>query len=129
MIADTGPLYAAADPSDRYHAQAQAELLRLEQENRGVLVLYPIALETYTRVSQRLGIYQSLSFIQELTEGADLLNPSDDDYQAAFQRVLHYPDQKITLFDAVTAIVTERLRLSVWTYDYHFDVMRTPVWR
>jgi predicted nucleic acid-binding protein len=35
----------------------------------------------------------------------------------------------LSLFDAIAAVVGERLSLAVWTYDYHFDVMRTEVWR
>ncbi|MFZ1029942.1 MAG: hypothetical protein WAN66_27370 [Limnoraphis robusta] len=41
VIADTGPLYAAFDPSDQYHIQSQAELQRLAQESLEVIILYP----------------------------------------------------------------------------------------
>lgn len=60
---------------------------------------------------------------------ASLEDPSTNDYLAAMQRVVGFPDQRITLFDAVTAVMAERLNLSGWTYDYHFDVMRVQVWR
>jgi predicted nucleic acid-binding protein len=40
-----------------------------------------------------------------------------------------FPTKSITLFDATLAIVASRLRLPVWTYDHHFDVMGTSVWR
>lgn len=129
VIADTGPLYAAFDLSDQYHAQSQAELRRLEQEDIAVVVSYPTALEAYSLVLQRLGTQLALTFIESLVEGADLRNPSANDYLAAMQRVACFPDQRITLFDAVTAVMAERLNLSVWTYDYHFDVMRVQVWR
>lgn len=39
------------------------------------------------------------------------------------------PDQAITLFDATLAVLASRLKLEVWTYDHHFDVMRAKVWR
>jgi len=31
VIADTRPLYAAVDPDDQYHQQAQADLNQLQQ--------------------------------------------------------------------------------------------------
>ena len=40
-----------------------------------------------------------------------------------------YPDQDISLADAVNAEISERLGVTVWTYDHHFDVMGTGVWR
>lgn len=45
------------------------------------------------------------------------------------QKTARFPDQRITLCDAVTAVLSKRLILPVWTYDYHFDVMQVPVWR
>jgi hypothetical protein len=39
------------------------------------------------------------------------------------------PDQSITLFDATLAALASRLKIEVWTYDHHFDIMRAKVWR
>jgi uncharacterized protein len=50
VIADTGPLYAAYAPSDRYHAQALAEIERLAQQNLTILIPYPIFLETHSLI-------------------------------------------------------------------------------
>ena len=47
---DTGPLYAAYDPSDRYHAQAIAEVQRLDAENCAVILPYPVMLETHSLI-------------------------------------------------------------------------------
>jgi predicted nucleic acid-binding protein len=33
------------------------------------------------------------------------------------------------MFDAITAVVSRRLSMQVWTYDHHFDVVRDEVWR
>jgi predicted nucleic acid-binding protein len=38
-------------------------------------------------------------------------------------------DQDISLFDAITHVVSERLHVPVWSYDHHFDVLRTRRWR
>jgi predicted nucleic acid-binding protein len=48
---------------------------------------------------------------------------------AAVKKVSRYPDQKITLVDAIVAVLSEKMNLPVWSYDYHFDVMGIPVWR
>ncbi len=129
VIADTGPLYAAFDPSDRYHDRAQAELNQLEQEKLRVIVPYPVVWEAYSLVMQRLGPVLAIQFIDSLELGAEFLNPTRDDYQTAIARVRLYPDQRITLFDALTGAISQRLQCSVWTYDYHFDVMGISVWR
>jgi predicted nucleic acid-binding protein len=57
-----------------------------------------------------------------------LVNPSTEDYRQAVDKVKSLKDQPITLFDALVASLALRLKLEVWTYDYHFDVMRANVW-
>ena len=55
VLADTGPLYAAADPDDAYHERAQRELRRLARDKCEVLLAYPTLSEAYTLVLNRLG--------------------------------------------------------------------------
>ncbi len=129
VLADTDPLYAAYDPSDTYHAQALAELDRLATQNLTVLVSYPVFLETHSLILKRLGIRIGFRYIDEILNGADLIQPTITDYQNATQLIQQYPDQAITLFDATTTTIAQRLQLPVWTYDFHFDVMKTRVWR
>jgi predicted nucleic acid-binding protein len=129
VIADTGPLYAAFDLSDQYHDRAQAELQQLEQKKLQVIIPYPVVWEAYSLVMQRLGTVLAIQFIDSLELGAEFLYPTLDDYQIAIARVRLYPDQRITLFDALTGAIAQRLQYPVWTYDYHFDVMGIPVWR
>ena len=129
IIADTGSLYAAFDPSDQYHIQSQAELQRLEQENLGIIILYPTILEAYSLVLQRFDTQLALIFLESLIAGAEFINPTINDYLAAQETAVRYPDQRITLFDALVATVAIRLKLPVWTYDYHFDIMQIQVWR
>lgn len=129
VLADTGSLYAAVDPDDQYHTRSQADLQQLNRDNLAVIVCYPVYLEAYSLVLYRLGPEKAILFAQEIIEGADLINPSPNDYLAARQLATRFPDQRITLFDAVTAVIANRLNLPVWTYDYHFDVMQVSVWR
>ena len=48
VLADTGPLYAAVDPSDEHHERAQEDIRRLNSEGFGVAVAYPTLCECYS---------------------------------------------------------------------------------
>jgi predicted nucleic acid-binding protein len=50
VLADTGPLYAAVDPSDDHHERAQGDIRRLNSEGIGVTVAYPTLCECYSLV-------------------------------------------------------------------------------
>lgn len=129
IIADTGPLYAAVDPDDQYHQRSQTELVKINQEKLAIIVSYPVYLETHKLILQWLGFSQALTFADNIRQTANLINPIDTDYEAAVKLVAKFPDQDITLCDAVTAILANQLKVPVWTYDYHFDVMQAQVWR
>lgn len=60
--------------------------------------------------------------------GTTQVNPTVADYEAGVRRIRSLADQKVTVFDAVTAAVCVRMASPVWTYDHHFDVMRVPFW-
>jgi predicted nucleic acid-binding protein len=129
ILADTGPLYAAVDPDEQYHAQAQEQLQTLADEGLPVVLAYPILLEAYTLIRYRLGSTSAFSWLADVRDGSAWVNPTPQDYREAAALVGRFPDQSITLFDATLAIVASRLRLPVWTYDHHFDTMGTSVWR
>ncbi|MGO9271153.1 MAG: type II toxin-antitoxin system VapC family toxin [Terriglobia bacterium] len=128
-MADTGPLYAAADPDDAHHSRAQRELKRLAREKRTVAVAYPTLLEAYTLILYRLGRPAASNWLNDILIGTTLLNPTLEDYVDAVRRLAGLEDQPITLFDATVAAMSHRLGLEVWTYDHHFDLMRAAVWR
>ena len=129
VLADTGPLYAAADPDDAYHQRARRELKRIARDKREVIVAYPTLAEAYTLVLYRLGKEAALSWLDDVRSGVSLVNPTPEDYQEAMQKLLAFPDQPITLFDATLTVLCGRLGAEVWTYDHHFDLMRAAVWR
>ena len=58
-----------------------------------------------------------------------IIAPEAEDVAAAMQLPSRYRDQPITLFDAILAVMSDRLALPVWTFDFHFDVMQVSVWR
>ncbi|MEH2424571.1 MAG: hypothetical protein V7K48_27780 [Nostoc sp.] len=129
VFADTGPLYAAVDVDDEYHQRSQAELQRINAENLIILIPFPVYLETYNLLLYRLGTEQSISFARQCRGAVHLVNPSQQQYIAAVEKAARFLDQQISLSDAVTAILSEEMKLPVWTYNYHFDLMLVQVWR
>lgn len=129
VLADTGPLYAAADPNDSLHERSLEELERLQAEGLRAVVSYATLQEAHALVLRKLGLTQARTFLQDLTQTTIFLTPTTDDCEAAVSRVLRYPDQDISLADAVNAEIGDRLEVPVWTYDHHFDVMGSRVWR
>jgi predicted nucleic acid-binding protein len=79
-------------------------------------------------VLRRLGRGTAIDWLDDMGSAA-LVNPTPEDYRQAIATMKTLGDQSITLFDATVAALARRLRLDVWTYDHHFDVMRVPVWR
>jgi predicted nucleic acid-binding protein len=129
VLADTGPLYAAVNPDDQLHARARADVVSLLENDVTVLVPFPILCEAHSLVLRRLGTEVATTFLRDLLISALIAHPTGDDCVEAFRRAGDYADQKITLFDAVTAAMSDRLSQPVWTYDHHFDVMGAAVWR
>jgi predicted nucleic acid-binding protein len=128
VIADAGPLYAAVDPHDLHHQRALHELEGFARSRREVLVSFSTLLETHSLVMRRLGRQVASKWLTEMRD-ASLVNPNPEDYRQATARLQTFADQPITLFDATVAALAERMGVSVWTYDHHFDVMRVSVWR
>lgn len=129
VLADTGPLYALADPSDQYHLRAQEQLERLTATGRFVTVTYLTLAESYTLILRRLGTAYARAWLQEVVDGSAMINPEPGDYIQASNLIVAYTDQPITIFDAVAAAVAERLSLAVWTYDRHFDLIGSKRWQ
>lgn len=129
ILVDTGVLYALSDVRDQYHERARDEAAQLENATAELLMSYPTLLESYSLILMRLGDQVAQRWLAEALEGIGAINASVEDYQAAQALIARYPDQRITLFDAVLAVLSERLDLPVWTFDADFDILRAKVWR
>jgi predicted nucleic acid-binding protein len=129
LLADTGPLYAALDQGDRHHQRAHAELDIISKDRLEVFVAFPTLFEAYSLILHKLGRGTAFQWLTEVRSGSTILIPTTDDYIAANETVLKFTDQSITLFDALVAVLSNRSKMPVWTYDHHFDVMRTRVRR
>jgi predicted nucleic acid-binding protein len=128
VLADTGPLYAAADPSDDHHERAQRDIRRLNSEGLGVTVAYPTLCECYSLVLYKLGEGAAEGWLGEIEGGSFLMKSTPEDFREAAGLVRGYRDQALSMFDAITAVVSRRLKMPVWTYEHHFDVVRVEVW-
>lgn len=126
---DTGPLFALVDPDDRDHQRAKDDLAKLNDEGYGLVIIHSTLLEAYALILHRLGIPTAHRWVMEIWESVELLEPRPEQYAAAVAKVTQYKDQDITLFDSLAAVVAKDLRWPVWTYDHHFDVMGSAVWR
>ena len=90
---------------------------------------YPALCEAHTLVLRRLGGGYARKWIAEMLEGAVLLNPEPADYMIAAAQLDRFPDHPITLVDAVTAVMSGRLGMPVWSFDRHFATMRVKLRR
>jgi uncharacterized protein len=129
VLADTGPLYALADPSDQHHKRAAHELGLIDKNRLMIAVAYPVLCEAQVLILRRLGGKYPRQWMAEIVDGAPLLNPEPADYQSAFDRINKFADHPITLVDAVIAAMSERLELPVWSFDRHFVTMAADTWR
>lgn len=129
VLADTGPLYAAFDPGDQYHPRAKAEMDILNQRGISVQLAYSTLSEAYSLVLYRFSSREALHFLTQLHQSVFLLSVSSEDYEQASDVLKQFADQRLSLFDAVLYRLSQRVRLPVWTYDHHFDVMQAQVWR
>ena len=96
VLADTGPLYAAVDPDDQYHARAQEQLDLLDAQGLSVVLAYPILLETCTLIRYLLGAGSAAAWLEDVREGSTWVNPSPQDYRGhrvgrALSRPVHHP--------------------------------------
>lgn len=111
------------------HDRSLEEQARLEAEGAKMIVSYATLQESYSLVLRKLALSRTRIFLEDLIRTAIFITPTENDYKEAIRRVLRYPDQGISLADAVLAEVSHRLQAPVWTYDHLFDVTGTPVWR
>jgi predicted nucleic acid-binding protein len=129
VLADTGPLYALADPSDQFHSRASRELAAIERGGFAVAVSYPTICEAYTLVLRRLGVEYARQWLDEILSGAILWNPEPADYTVSAALLDRFAAHPITLVDAVSVVIGSRLRTPIWSFDRHFTTMRAKVWR
>ena len=128
VLADTTPLYAAFTPSDQYHEPAQSDLRRLEQDRLPVGVLTTTILEAHTLILFRHGASAARIWFDAIATRTTPTHPTMDDFKQATTHISRFPDQRLTIFDALMYVVSERLNVPIWSYDHHFDVLHAKRW-
>ena len=88
----------------------------------------PTVLESPGLILRRFGFTRVLTWLTTVMPGIAIVDPLTEDYDHALRLLRAYPDQSITLFDAVVA-AAKRFNIEVWTDDHHFDLLRVATWR
>lgn len=129
ILADTGPLYAAYDTGDQYHLRALQEIQALNQQGLVVHLLNTNLCEVYSLVMYRFSPVHAQGFLKQMQAVCQIVAPLPADFDAAFQTLNQFNDQKLSLFDGVLSAFSKRMNCFVWTYDFHFEMMHTQLWR
>lgn len=129
ILVDTGPLYALAMRRDALHTRARKELDELMGQGWVLTLSFSNILETQSLLLRRESPGFACEFMQAAQKGLALINPLAEDYLAAQEILKRYQDQKITLFDGVLFVLSQRLNSNIWTFDRDFDVLSAQVWR
>jgi predicted nucleic acid-binding protein len=129
VLVDTGPLYALAMRQDALHTRARKEFDELTGQGWVLTLSFSNILETQRLLLRRESMVFVHEFVQAVQKGFALINPLAEDYLAAQEILKRYNDQKITLFDGVLFVLSQRLSSGIWTFDRDFDVLSAQVWR
>lgn len=127
-MADSGPLYAIIDRSDQHHQRARDEFESIANAELSLTVIVPIVQETHRLLLQRIGLHVASPWIEEINAATVVIATNLDDYWQACLRLAQYPDQRISVGDALVAVVSQRLQSPVWTFDHHFDTLGAKRW-
>jgi predicted nucleic acid-binding protein len=124
LVLDTGPLYAAIDRADAYHAVCRR---LLDETTETLVVPSPVLVEVDYWISQRLHPGVFVALLDEIVSGGlvveDLVGI---DYLRARSLCDRYADSDIGFVDAAVLAIVERLdEPKLATLDHrHFAMMR-----
>ena len=123
VLADTGPLVAAANPRDEAHPLATELVTELGRE---LTVLEPVVVETDHLLRGRVGSPAARAFLRSLVSGEHevaFLTPALLRRAAEFDS--RYADLDLGVTDASIMAFAERHRVPILTFDFeHFRATR-----
>lgn len=123
IVADTGPILAAANRNDQFHGLA-AQLI--DKAGRDLIVPDPVVSEVDWILRSRSGTHTAQSFLQRLVEGTyqrAILSPSV--FAAAVELDRRYANLDLGLADVSVMAVAELTRAPILTFDFmHFRATR-----
>jgi len=123
-VLDAGPLYAAADQTDRHHASSVAVLQRVDLD---LVVPALVITEVCYLVERRGGPHAEAGFLRSLARlEAELEVPTPADLVRMAELVEQYADFPLGATDASVVALAERLNTDiVVTLDHrHFRAVR-----
>lgn len=125
MFVDTSAFYALADRSDRNHKTAKAYYESIIGEKR-LITTDHVLVECWVLIGSRLGRDKALAFWDGLRSGiASLVIVQSGDLEAARKIIENFRDQDLSLVDATSFAVMERLdEREALAFDTHFRVYR-----
>jgi predicted nucleic acid-binding protein len=123
-ILDAGPLYAAADSRDRYHAVSLDVLRRRDLD---FVVPALVVSEVAHFIGTRLGAVTEVAFLRGLRQFA-IEPPGDEDWPLIADLVERYADFPLGTIDASIVVLADRLGTDlIVTLDRrHFGTVRSP---
>lgn len=126
LFVDTGVWLAFLDAADPLHARARTVI----EANRSYPFLSTdlVLSETVTMIRRELGPDRAGAFGREFLEGkiASLIRPEPEDWQTGLALICKYTEQKLSLADAVSIAVIQRMRIErAAAFDKHFRIILT----
>lgn len=116
VVADTGPIVAAASRSDDLHEVAAALIIAA---GRDLLVPETVVTEADWLIRERVGVAAARGFLRALVDGAYqrvMLSPSL--FTAAIDIDQRYGDLDLGLVDASVMAVAEATNSAILTFDF-----------
>ena len=108
ILADSGFWIALGNQRDRHHHAARGALDRFSAE--GFVSTWPVLTEVTHLLSARVGVSQSVSFIDSIARGAcEIPEPPSDALFRAHALMSRYRDLPMDLADASLVILAEDL--------------------
>ena len=124
VIADTGPLFALMDRSDRWHTRV---VEWWGAEPRSVVIPVTVLPEVSYLLHTRIGPAAEAAFIGAVARGELTTEPLEaEDISRAFHLMQEYADLPLGFVDATVLAIAERLavREILTTNRRHFGVVR-----
>lgn len=125
VLLDTTPLYGVLTPGDQHEVRAKEAFSSLPAD-ADVRVPVQVLLELHALIVHRKPRDPSYAYraVRAIADAYPVRFPADTDVQAAMALLQRYPDQAITLADALTASMAAREGAGVFTFDArHFTLM------
>jgi predicted nucleic acid-binding protein len=127
VLVDTAVIYALADRRDAAHETAKKLLARLLADRAPLLVSLPTIYEAHRLVLYRLGTEAGNRFLATYPDLYNLAWPTQMQHARAIALLQRFEDQKISLTDAVNAVIAREVKARVATFDRHYAIMGLEV--